>query len=313
MTEPLRPRALAPGDRVAIVAPSHAVVPERLDAGLRTLRGWGLVPVELPHARDRHGHLAGSDDARLDDLQHALDDPDLRAVWVARGGSGLGRIVDRLDWTRMGADPKPIIGFSDATTLLHAAWRQLRLVTVHGQFAGRAHLVDRHPDAAGHLLDLLHGRLGPGSRMRLPGGPEPVTVVGGTAEGRLLGGNLSVLAAAVGTPWQADLAGAMVVLEEVGEAPYRIDRALTQLRTAGLLDRVAGVLVGGFVACDPPAGAPSATVAEVVEDRLGDLGVPVLAELPIGHVDGNLALPHGARVRLTADTATLELLEPPVI
>jgi muramoyltetrapeptide carboxypeptidase len=315
-----RPAPLQVGDRVAVVAPSHAVVPSQLEVGLATLRGWGYVPVVMPHVFDVHGHHAGTDEGRLADLQAALDDPDLRAVWVARGGSGLTRIVGRLDWTRAALDPKPIIGLSDVTALLHAAWVQARLVTVHGQFAGRAHLLARYPDAAAHLRELLAGRVGPGPLPALSGEPAPSTVQGGVAEGRLLGGNLSLVAAGIGTPWQLTAAGAIVLLEEVNEPPYALDRALTHLRTSGWLDGVAGVVVGRLRGCEPPPSAhprrptasaiPSASASEVIVDRLGDLGVPVLADLPLGHVDRHLALPHGARIRVDADRGTLELLEP---
>jgi muramoyltetrapeptide carboxypeptidase len=316
-----RPAPLQDGDRVAVVAPSHPVVPAQLELGLETLRSWGYDPVVMPHVFDVHGHHAGTDDDRLADLQTALDDPELRAVWVARGGSGLTRIVGRIDWSGAARDPKPIVGLSDVTALLHAAWVQAGLVTVHGQFAGRAHLLARHPDAAAHLRALLAGRLDPGPLPVLAGEAPPQTVRGGVAEGRLLGGNLSLVTAGIGTPWQLDAAGAIVLLEEVNEPPYALDRALTQLRTSGWLDGVAGVVVGRLRGCEPPragdprapsgeVGPPSASSSEVIADRLGDLGIPVLAELPLGHVDRHLALPHGARIRVDADRGTLELLEP---
>ena len=314
-TQPvLRPAPLRQGDRVAVVAPSHPVVPTQLQTGLETIRAWGLRPVVLPHVHDVHGHHAGTDDARLGDLQAALDDPSLRAVWAARGGSGVTRIVDRLDWSGMVRDPKPIIGMSDATALLHAAWVNARLVTVHGQFAGRAHLLDAHRDAVSHLLALLTGRSAAGPLPRLDGEPSPTTVVDGAAEGPLLGGNLSLLTAGIGTRWQVDAAGSVVFVEEVGEAPYAIDRMLTHLLSAGWLDGVAGVLVGRPRHCDPPGrsdphATPSATADEVFAERLGGLGVPLLVGLPIGHVDRHLALPHGARVHLDASAGIISLAE----
>jgi muramoyltetrapeptide carboxypeptidase len=316
---PLLPAPLRAGDPVAVVAPCGPVQPDQLAAGVEQLSAWGYRPVVMPHALEVHGHLAGTDDARAADLDAALRDPELRAVWVARGGYGLTRILDRVGWEVLARDPKPIVGFSDATALHLAAWARLRLVTFHAQFAARAHLLARHADAATHLRALLAGEVPAGPLPALDGEEPPRVVAGGRGEGRLLGGNLTLLASTIGTPAQLDTAGAVLLVEEVGEEPYAIDRSLTQLRTAGLLDDVAGVIVGRLRGCDPvpkvPAGGgplvtpPSASADEVVAERLGDLGVPVLADLPVGHVDRQLALPHGGRVRLDAEAGTVELLE----
>jgi muramoyltetrapeptide carboxypeptidase len=313
----LLPVPLRPGDAVAVVAPSGPVQADQLDAGVAQLADWGYRPVVMPHVLDEHGHLAGPDDARIEDLNSALTDPDLRAVWTARGGYGLTRILDRIVWEALAADPKPIVGFSDVTALHLAAWNQLRLLTFHAQFAGRAHLLARYADAAAYLRSLLAGEVPPGPLPALDGEPPPRVLAGGRADGRLLGGNLTVLTATIGTPWQLDTSGAVLLVEEVGEEPYAIDRSLTQLRAAGMLDDVAGVIVGRLRGCDPipkvPAGGgpavapPSTTADEVVAERLGDLGVPVLADLPVGHVDRHLALPHGAVVQLDADRGRLEL------
>jgi muramoyltetrapeptide carboxypeptidase len=317
--QPMLPAPLRAGDPVAVVAPCGPAHPDQLASGVAQLEAWGYRPVVMPHALDVHGHLAGSDEARAADLDAAFGDPDLRAVWVARGGYGSTRILDRIDWDALAADPKPLVGFSDVTALHLAAWARLRLVTFHAQFAARAHLLARYPDAAAHLRALLAGEVLPGPLPALEGEPSPRAVTGGRAEGRLLGGNLTLLTSTIGTPAQLDTRGAVLLLEEVGEAPYAIDRALTQLRAAGLLDQLAGVVVGRLRGCDPEPTAPSegrpspvapATSAdEVVAERLGDLGVPVLVDLPIGHVDRHLALPHGALVRLDADDGTLELRE----
>jgi muramoyltetrapeptide carboxypeptidase len=302
------PAPLRPGARVALGAPCGVVDVDRLEAGADTLRRWGWEPVELPHVRDRCGHLAGPDDARLDDLQAAIDDPTLRAIWVVRGGFGLTRIVDRLDLRGLRDAPRWVVGFSDVTALHHAVWRRAGVVSCHGQFAGRAHLVSRHADAATHLRALLAGEVAAGPLPRLAGDPPPRTVVRGRAAGPLLGGNLAVTAAGLGTPNALDARDAVLMLEDVNESPYRLDRLLTQLRAAGVLDGVAGVVLGTFVGCDPDPGVPSAPVEEVVHDRLGDLGVPVLAGLPLGHQDRQLAVPHGAPVVLDADAGTLAVV-----
>lgn len=311
MTEPdvLHPPALRPGDRVAVVAPSMPVFTDPFARGIAALGDLGFV-VELgANVHAVHGHLAGTDEQRLTDLNAALGDPGIRAVWVGRGGYGLTRILDHIDWDALAADPKLLIGFSDVTALHHAAWRRLRLVTVHGPSAGRMHVVAAHPDARDHLVDLITGAEPPAVLPSLGATPEPVA--SGRAEGRLVGGNLSLVTAGIGTPDQLETDGTILLLEEVNEAPYKIDRMLTQLRAAGLLDAVAGIVVGALVGCDAPRARASATADEVVRERLGALGVPVLAGLPLGHVDRQLAVPHGARVALDADAGTLMLLERP--
>lgn len=299
----LRPAPLSAGARVGVVAPCSPVPPDRLERGLECLRSWGYRPVELPHLRAVRGHLAGDDTVRAADLEEALGRSDLRAVWVARGGFGATRVAERVDWSLARADPKPVIGFSDATALLHAAWRQVRLVTVHGAVVTS---LSSAGSAARRLRDLLEGRLGVGAQLAACGR----TVVPGVAEGPLLGGNLAVLCATVGTPLELDLAGAVVLLEDVNEAPYRVDRMLTQLRRAGRLGAVVGIALGRFVGCEPPGERPSATITEVLEERLGDLGVPVLSGLPVGHGPDQLPLPHGARVRMDAEAGTVVLREP---
>ncbi len=298
-----RARALRPGDRVAIASPSSPVLDRtRLERGLKVLRGWGLSPQVLPQAWALHGHLAGTDEVRAGDLDTAFRDPEVRAVIASRGGYGVTRILDRLDWGALRDDPKLLVGFSDVSGLLLAAWRRLRLVTVHGQFAGRYSL--QQPQRLAHLKALLFGAP-PGDLLRLDGR----TLVPGQVQGRLVGGNLSLLATLVGTPDQADTRGAIVFLEEVAEPPYRLDRMLTQLLRAGLFRDVAGVAVGTFVDCAPGPDRPSLDVDEVVADRLGDLGVPVITDLPIGHVDHQIALPIGALATLDGDGGTLTLLE----
>jgi muramoyltetrapeptide carboxypeptidase len=309
----VRPPRLRRGDRVAVAAPSGVVDPGRLADGMAELERWGLEPVPGAHVLDCHGHLAGTDEDRVADLNAAFRDPTVRAIWTARGGFGLTRILDRLDWSALAADPKLLIGFSDVTALLVAAWRRLGLVTVHGQFASRLHLVAPHTTAADHLRALVFGTGPGGAAPALPHQPAPVTIAPGTATGPLVGGNLAVLCALLGTPDQLDVDGCVLLLEDVNERPYRIDRMLTQLRAAGVLQRVAGLAVGTFVDCDAAAHVPSATTADVVAERLGDLGVPVLAGLPVGHHDDQLAVAHGAAVRLDAGAGTLEFLEPAVV
>lgn len=296
----LLPPALRPGDRVALVSPCGPVLDHRLlDEAVTTIAGWGLEVVEGAHARASTGHLAGSDEDRAADVDAAFADPQVRAVWCTRGGYGLTRILDRLAWAALAADPKLLVGFSDVSALLVAAWRRLGLVTVHGHVAGR--LPVQPDDARARLRAVLFGDRSPVALtgVALPGAPAHVV------RAPLVGGNLTVLAALAGTADALDARGCVLLLEEVGEAPYRVDRLLTQLRASGALAGVAGVVVGTPVHCDPPPERPSATFAEVVADRLGDLDVPVLTGIRIGHVPDQCAVLHGADVTLDPRAATL--------
>lgn len=296
-----RPEALRPGDTVAVVSPSSAAPADRLDAGLAVLRAWGLRPVEGHHAREVRGHLAGTDEHRLADLNAAFRDSSVRAVWAARGGYGITRILDRLEWRALARDPKLLIGFSDVTALLLAAWQRVGLVTVHGQFVARLQL--QHAAGLERLRRILFGE--PVDPLLMS--DTPTAIAPGRAGGRLVGGNLAVLAALAGTGDQLRARGCIVLLEDVAEPPYRVDRLLTQLRGSGGLDGVAGVVVGRMTGCEPAHGTLSATLDEVLADRLGDLGVPVLTGVPIGHVDDQAAVLHGARAVVDADAGVLEV------
>ncbi len=299
-----RPPRLAPGARVAVVAPSGPIPEERLAAGLDVLRGWGLDPVAAPHVLDRHGelgYLAGSDADRAADLQNAWCDPAVDAVICARGGYGAQRMADALDWEAMrAAGPKAFVGFSDITTLHEAFAVRLGLVTLHGPMAAGVDFV-KSARAQEHLRATLFD-------------PEAVrtirsdgtALVPGRARGVTLGGCLSLVAGGIGTPHTRDSPrGGLLCLEDVGEETYRLDRYLTQLLRSGMLDGVAGLLLGSWAECDPYE-----KVRTLLVDRLGGLGVPVAEQFGFGHCDDALTLPFGAAAELDADAGTLTLEEP---
>ncbi|MFB8771637.1 S66 peptidase family protein [Streptomyces broussonetiae] len=304
MRELARPARLAPGARVAVVAPSGPVPEDRLQAGLDILRGWDLDPVVAPHVLDRHGtfdYLAGADADRAADLQGAWCDPSVDAVLCARGGYGVQRMVDLLDWEAMrAAGPKVFVGFSDITALHEAFATRLGLVTLHGPMAAGVDLV-KNARAQDHLRATLFA---PETvRTITSGGPA---LVPGRARGVLLGGCLSLLAADLGTPGaRPSASGGLLCLEDVGEETYRLDRYLTQLLRAGWLDGVRGVLLGSWAQCDPYD-----RVRALFADRLGGLGVPVVEEFGFGHCEGALTVPFGVAAELDADRATLTLDEP---
>lgn len=306
-TTPLRPRALRPGARIHIAAPSGPVPEERLTAGLAALSRHVTGEISLaPNIAARAGYFAGDDRLRLAALQAALADPEVDAIVCARGGYGLTRILAQLDPARLAAAPKLLVGFSDITALLAWARVGVGLVGVHGpvvaQLAGLA-------DEDGERLALMLRGEDPGALSA-----ETGTILhGGCVEGPLIAGNLEVLRTLVGTRFMPDLQGCVLALEEVGERPYRIDRALTQLLASGALRGVRGVAVGQLHCCEEPAsGNPESPGAEaVVLERLGVLGVPVVTGFAFGHsLERHAALPFGARVRLDAEHGALYMLEP---
>ncbi|CAM5523476.1 Muramoyltetrapeptide carboxypeptidase OS=Streptomyces griseomycini OX=66895 GN=FHS37_006189 PE=3 SV=1 [Streptomyces griseomycini] len=306
--EPLRrPARLAPGARVAVVAPSGPVPEERLRAGLDVLRGWGLDPVVAPHVLDRHGefgYLAGADADRAADLQSAWCDPAVDAVVCARGGYGVQRMVDLLDWTAMrAAGPKVFVGFSDITALHEAFAVRLGLVTLHGPMAAGVDFV-KNARAQDHLRATLFA---PETVRAIRSGGT--ALVPGRARGVTLGGCLSLLAADLGTPHARPSArGGLLCLEDVGEETYRLDRYLAQLLRAGWLDGVAGLLLGSWAQCEPYDG-----VRALLADRLGGLGVPVAEQFGFGHCDDALTVPFGVAAELDADAGTLTLDEPALV
>ncbi|MFE0863553.1 LD-carboxypeptidase [Streptomyces rochei] len=299
-----RPPRLAPGARVAVVAPSGPVPEERLHAGLDVLRGWDLDPVVAPHVLDRHAafdYLAGTDADRAADLQTAWCDPSVDAVLCARGGYGVQRMADLLDWEAIrAAGPKVLVGFSDITALHEAFATRLGLVTLHGPMAAGIDFL-KNARAQEHLKATLFA-------------PETVRVIasGGTplapgrARGVTLGGCLCLLAAEVGSPHaRASARGGLLCLEDVGEETYRLDRYLTQLLRAGLLDGVRGILLGSWHACEPYE-----RLRPMLADRLGGLGVPVVEDFGFGHCEGALTIPFGVTAELDADAGTLTLDAP---
>ncbi|MEV4561097.1 LD-carboxypeptidase [Kitasatospora sp. NPDC049285] len=297
---PLRP--LRPGDRIALAAPSGAVEPERLALGTEILRSWDLDVVTLPHVHDTHprlSHLAGTDAHRAADLQAAWLDPDIAAILCVRGGFGVQRMVDLIDWDALrAAPPKLLVGFSDITALHEAVARNLGTPTLYGPMPGTV-VFSTDARTADHLRRTLFE---PATTTVLTG-PDATPLVPGRAHGTLMGGCASVLAADRGTPGaRPAFAGGLLILEDINEQPYQLDRILTQLLRNGALDGVAGVVLGSWEAC-----GPLDAVREVMLDRLGGLGVPVLWELGFGHSPSSLTVPLGVPATLDADAGTVTL------
>jgi muramoyltetrapeptide carboxypeptidase len=276
-------------------------------------RALGYEPHLGQNAHKHYGYLAGTDNERLADLNAALSDPKVDAVWCIRGGYGVTRLLDRIDFAALSARPKPIIGFSDITALLNAVSRATGVISFHGPVArasmppfSREHFdrVLTKAEPAGRL-----GRIPQTENVLLSQEHRIVTLRGGIAEGPLAGGNLSLLQCLVGTPWFPDLTGAVLFIEDVGEHLYRIDRILAQLRTIGALRQLAGVVVGQFSELVSAERDGSFGFDQVLAEYFSPLGIPVAYGFPIGHIDAQWTLPLGVRARLDADAGELELLE----
>ena len=291
---------LRPGDRVGVIAPAGPPAPERMALVEPLLARYGLRAKIYPscHARHpQHGYLAGDDALRLADLYAAFADDDVGAVFCARGGYGCTRLLDALDVGRLVAHRKPFVGYSDITAL-HAVLQSQGELSFHAPMAASDLVVEGAGDDADALFALLMHPLRAGHVFapdRLEGGWQ----VGGRASGRLVGGNLSLIAALAGTRWALDARGAIVFIEDVSEALYRVDRLMTQLRHTGLLDVAAGFLLGSFTEDADPV--------HVVREHLSRFAKPVLAGWPAGHGRPNRALPLGAHVTLDAGAGTLTL------
>ena len=307
-----RPRRLRPGSRVAVVAPSGRNDPGLVADGCRLLAAWGLDARVAPHALASHpdlDYLAGSDASRAADLQRAWLDPEIEAVLCARGGYGAQRIADRLDWAAMAmAPPKVFTGFSDITALHEAFALRLGVPTLHAPNVGGGSFTT-FPQAQRGLRRALFEPDHPHARVLAWDGGG--MLVPGRAAGLTAGGNLSLLAAGLGTPdgRQAGpsgggFAGCILLLEDVREECYRLDRMLTQLLRAGALDGVAGIALGAWAGCGPPEA-----VRRVMRDRLGGLGVPVAWGLGFGHCGPQATVPLGVPAELDAGQGTLTFLE----
>ena len=291
-----------------MVAPSGVVAEDRLEAGVRVLESLGLRVVAGEFVLARQAYLAGSDAERGADLQRMLDDPTIRAVFCARGGYGAQRIVPTLDLAAVRRQPKPVVGYSDATALI-AALVRAGVVGIHGPMVAVDLARGLSPRSLAHLERVLSD---PSYLWEVE---VPLSIRPGRATGRLLGGTLSVLATMLGTPYAPDLDGAVLFLEDVHEWPYRLDRLLTQLRQSGKLDRIAGVVFGTMAACRTLDGV---SAVEVIRDAFAGAPYPVGFGLPAGHDPAdsgveNLALPLGVEVELDVDRGRLAALEPAVV
>ncbi|MBL8047070.1 MAG: LD-carboxypeptidase [Chthonomonas sp.] len=302
-----KPRALRPGDTIAVISPSSPIDQERLERGLDVVRSWGYHTKLFPHVLDEAGFLAGSDADRAHDLTAAFEDPDCAAVLCARGGYGAARLLPYLDFPRLAATGKMFMGFSDITTL-HLALNQCGLVTFHTPMALTL-AYDRVPWVYESMRAMLTGEANPPAAATLG---ECITP--GLVEGDTTGGCVILLTDSIGTEYPLDAKGKILFLEDVGEMPHRVDAMFTQLLNIGALQSAAGIVVGEMTGTDekedPTMGGKP--WRDIVVERLQTAGVPAIINYPFGHMKTMLSVPMGIRARLDADAGTVTYLESPV-
>ncbi len=313
----LKPPRLKAGDTVGLINPAGATF-HRDDVVMaeETLAALGLRMKAGEHLLDRYGYLAGTDDARASDVNSMFADPEVDAVFTLRGGWGCNRILDLLDYKSIAKHPKIIMGYSDITSLLLALNAKTGLVTFHGPVAisswneystdfVKRLLFDaeafsmENPKKTGDNLTQVKDRI--------------LTINTGKAKGRLIGGNLSVLVAMVGSEYLPDFTGSILFLEDVGEDIYRMDRMLTQLKLAGILGQLSGFVFGKCSKCGPGTGYGSLTLEEVLDDHIKPLGIPAWYGSMIGHIEDKFTMPLGVQAEIDAGPGRIKLLEPAVI
>jgi muramoyltetrapeptide carboxypeptidase len=312
----IRPAALRPGDTVGLITPGTYVSdPDRLALAARTVKFFDLRMKLGKHVGKRLGYLGGTDQERLDDLHEMFRDPQVKAVWAIRGGYGSTHLLDRIDYGLLRSNPKIFLGYSDITALHLAIHRRAGLVTFHGpvvlgDFSSYTQAAFRRALFSADPLGTVTNP--PETNPLRPTHPLR-TVRPGKARGRLIGGNLSLISRTMGTPYEVETRGRILLLEDVDEEPYSIDGMLTQLRLAGKLEAAAGIVFGECHNCRPRQFQPSfestLSLGEVLDDILGKLGIPVLSGLAIGHTEDQLTLPLGVMATLDADKGELVIEE----
>jgi muramoyltetrapeptide carboxypeptidase len=302
-----KPKHIQPGDRVGIVAGSSPVNKEQIEGGLLLLEARGYVPVLGEHLWERDGFLAGPDENRAADIERMFADPTIKEVIFARGGYGMARTMDHLDMGIIADNPKILMGFSDVTFLHLAAEMEADLVTFYGPM-----LITWSAPRPDWVSELWFRAMEiPEPLPALPIEGTADTLVGGTARGRVAGGCLCLLAAAVGTPYEPDFDETLLLLEDVDEPPHRVDGMLQQLKQAGLLSGVEGFVVGEMTRTDEHGDSSigSKPAQAILKDHLGDRAVPAIMKFPFGHVPAPLTLPLGISAELDAENGTLTYLE----
>lgn len=313
----IKPKRLRIGDIVAVIAPSSSASSEVFERAVTNVETLGLKAKIGKFAHGSRDFLSGTDQERLNDLHWAFKDTEIDGIWCVRGGSGATRLLADIDYSMIRRNPKVFVGYSDITALHIAIAQRTGLITFHGPVASselseytKTNLVNTvMTPIANYKIQPSEYNLAQASALF-----KPTVITPGRARGRLIGGNLSLMAALAGTPYAIkDLTGAILFAEDINEPPYKVDRLLTQLRQSCDLRSLSGIALGVFSSAQAATDAQTASTRDVLKDRLGDLGIPIISGLSIGHIRDQCTLPVGAEVELDTGNATITLRELAVI
>lgn len=295
----MKPAFLQPNDQIRFISPSGSINPEFIDGATKVLTKWGLQVTEGEFARNEYGRFAGTREQRIADLQDALNDSNVKAIICSRGGYGIAQIIDKLDFTEFLKSPKWLIGFSDVT-ILHNAISNLGFASIHGIMAKHLTELSDEAEPVIRFREMLFGTMPTYSF------PSHHLNRRGSASGKLIGGNLSVLMALRGSQYDLDYTNAILFIEDIAEKPYHIDRMMQNLRFSGALANLSGLIVGQFSDCEEDP-LMMQTISEIILDTVQGYDFPVCFDFPAGHVDHNLPLMVGTKIQLEVSTEVSHL------
>jgi len=314
----IKPPRLRNGDTIALVTPGSYITEQEKEESINNLRGLGFKVIYTDRLMQKNGYFSATDKERAADLNEMFERKDVQGIMCARGGYGCARILPYLDYDLIKNNPKPLIGFSDVTALQYALYNNCNLITFHGPVSISTFSSFSVKNFTSVLLNPSRELELENSKTGNNNNPYGITVISeGKAKGKLVGGNLSIVVSMIGTEYDIDFSDKIIFLEEFLEEPYRIDRMLTQMIQAGKFEDAAGIALGVFKMCEPneinPSFSDSFSLIEVLKDRLGKLGIPVVYGLSFGHIADKFTLPFGVTAELNSDTKQLKLLEPGVL
>lgn len=309
LNSPIKPKKLQKGDRVGIISPGSYITDEKLNKAIANLEALGLKVSLSKNIRAKKGFTAGTVKQRIDDIHEMFSNPEIKAVWCARGGYGCGELLPHINYGLISKNPKILIGYSDITALLHAVNLKTGLITFHGPVASG----EFTPYTQNEVKSLLFFPEQKRQILLKSNDTKSFTINKGEAHGILVGGNLTLLAAAAGTPYMPDLKGKIIVIEEIGEKPYRIHRMLNQLKQATNIKESAAILLGQFWDCEPANGELSLSLEDTLRDVFHDFKQPIAYGFQWGHIDDIATIPIGINAFANTADFTMTLQDNAVV